>query len=671
MKKYFKQTQPHANLRDAMESGDHSKNGASPKSLMSRGKLLVLFFTVVLCLLSCEKNDVQIKTDLSEEEITTFYTRIESFVETPDFKLCNSIEELKPLIEKWLKQQPEVENVKIDGNILTLTLIGGGVTEIEFTEPEETVPEEPLDFEPEIVDGSYFTDSNASDAIHQEQAITKSQSTTRTATADETNPPNYVYPVFWEPNLDDVGFSLVPEVMKCINKSIFRKYTKLVAQDTQCNPSFLRTYLSPPGNPKPNLIFIYTHGSPGYLEIGSCKYYNNDQKDSITYKNIQSQLEKHGIDISKGKTKIRISKRKTRYIINLHADDLAKLLKGIDLSNSIVFLTACSSLSNTTLADVFINCGAAYVYGYSDIVNNYFPITYSLLSCLIEPSYLNSSPYATPKSTKEALDYIKAYTGLNQKNLLRGQGGDPNFKFKWPPITIATPRRNSVHTLTKSASQEPAVAMFGGHINYYSPGAGYSGNYCGFVYSSETDSPKFGDGKSYCVFTGLDHDVYDSEDYYLSTENIDYNTQYYYRAFVCSVYGDQAHIYYSEEVETFVVEKEEEEEIPKTILGEWEIHYNDPEVDRWNYSISIEENGVAILHILEWVGTWGTNGNLINMRFSINNSIRKELQTLNGTINKDKTQITGSSTTEWSYYEGLSWHNGTTRYGTFIMNKIQ
>jgi hypothetical protein len=35
MKKYLKQ---HANLsRGAMESGDHFKNGASPKSLMSRG----------------------------------------------------------------------------------------------------------------------------------------------------------------------------------------------------------------------------------------------------------------------------------------------------------------------------------------------------------------------------------------------------------------------------------------------------------------------------------------------------------------------------------------------------------------------------------------------------------------------------------------------------------
>jgi hypothetical protein len=39
MKKYFKQSQPHTDLRGTMESRDHSKNGASPKSLMSRGNI--------------------------------------------------------------------------------------------------------------------------------------------------------------------------------------------------------------------------------------------------------------------------------------------------------------------------------------------------------------------------------------------------------------------------------------------------------------------------------------------------------------------------------------------------------------------------------------------------------------------------------------------------------
>jgi murein DD-endopeptidase MepM/ murein hydrolase activator NlpD len=59
MKKYLKQTQPHANLRGAVESGDHSKNGASPKSLTSRRNLLKIFFVVAVLgyCIGCNKND--------------------------------------------------------------------------------------------------------------------------------------------------------------------------------------------------------------------------------------------------------------------------------------------------------------------------------------------------------------------------------------------------------------------------------------------------------------------------------------------------------------------------------------------------------------------------------------------------------------------------------------
>jgi hypothetical protein len=39
MKKYFKQRQPHTDLRGAMESGDHFKNWASPKSLTNKGNI--------------------------------------------------------------------------------------------------------------------------------------------------------------------------------------------------------------------------------------------------------------------------------------------------------------------------------------------------------------------------------------------------------------------------------------------------------------------------------------------------------------------------------------------------------------------------------------------------------------------------------------------------------
>jgi hypothetical protein len=61
MKKYLKQTQLQANLCGAMETGDHSKNVATPKSLMSRGNFFYQMF-VVLCMslfifMSCGKDD--------------------------------------------------------------------------------------------------------------------------------------------------------------------------------------------------------------------------------------------------------------------------------------------------------------------------------------------------------------------------------------------------------------------------------------------------------------------------------------------------------------------------------------------------------------------------------------------------------------------------------------
>ncbi|MDR1182704.1 MAG: hypothetical protein LBL13_12065 [Bacteroidales bacterium] len=48
MKKYLKQMQLHADYgKSAMESGDHSKNGASPKSLMSRNNFFIIMAVVL------------------------------------------------------------------------------------------------------------------------------------------------------------------------------------------------------------------------------------------------------------------------------------------------------------------------------------------------------------------------------------------------------------------------------------------------------------------------------------------------------------------------------------------------------------------------------------------------------------------------------------------------
>ena len=63
MVEFFKRKQLHANYgTSAMETGDHSKNGASPKNLMSRGNVFKLFFIVVTATLtisffSCKDKD--------------------------------------------------------------------------------------------------------------------------------------------------------------------------------------------------------------------------------------------------------------------------------------------------------------------------------------------------------------------------------------------------------------------------------------------------------------------------------------------------------------------------------------------------------------------------------------------------------------------------------------
>ncbi|MDR1415608.1 MAG: YggL family protein [Odoribacteraceae bacterium] len=540
---------------------NHLKNEANPKRRISRGKLFVFFFTAIVCLLSCEKNgDANVKTALSEEEITTFYTRIENFVETPDFKSHDSTEELKPLVESWLKQQPEVASVKIEGDILTFALLNGGITEIEFTEPEEMAPEEPLDFDWETVDGSYFTGIDSRGMDPQKQPITESQSATR---AETTNYPDYIYPVFWEPTLD---ISLKKYVEKCFDKSVCRQENTLTAQDTFCRPSLLPTYLNPPGaNPKPNLIFIATHGSPEYLQIGS-------HANLPAYQESLKQLNKgYGIDISKGTTKVQLSKSKNkqgvviRYIMNLHVDDLAKLLKNVDFSNSIVFLNACNSLSTSAFADVFlkrVKRGAAYVYGFVGKPYQWPILMESLLNCLISPNRMDNAAYVATKTTGQAISYVRGNTYISEIGLLQGTGGDPDFRFQHP-VAVSVHPYSRGNAVTTRSSQEPAVAMGGCHINYYSPGAGYSQSFYGIVYSKETDNPRIGDGKSNYKFEGLDHEVFGGEDFYLSLDDIEYDTQYHYRAFVCSIYSDgQAYIYYSEEVEPFEVEGEEEPPVP-------------------------------------------------------------------------------------------------------------
>jgi hypothetical protein len=98
MKKYFKSFKQNANLsnRGAMESGDHFKNGASPKSLTSRGNksitnkvkmknfiFLLLFVFTIVYIQSC----------------TTMYGTITTTVEKPDIVIT-------PELRAFLKNNP-------------------------------------------------------------------------------------------------------------------------------------------------------------------------------------------------------------------------------------------------------------------------------------------------------------------------------------------------------------------------------------------------------------------------------------------------------------------------------------------------------------------------------------------------------------------------------------
>jgi tetratricopeptide (TPR) repeat protein len=107
MKKYFNQKQSHANLCSAVESGDHSKNGASPKSLTSRGNPFIFFkpavFLAVFILLG-SMYTVYAQT-VSLEDVERYIVRAQSAYERGDFN--KALAEYKEA-QKLMPQYPEL-----------------------------------------------------------------------------------------------------------------------------------------------------------------------------------------------------------------------------------------------------------------------------------------------------------------------------------------------------------------------------------------------------------------------------------------------------------------------------------------------------------------------------------------------------------------------------------
>jgi uncharacterized protein (TIGR02145 family) len=552
IRKFVEQTQPHA-MR-AMETETIQKNGASPKSHTSRGKfsnfIRKLFFILLLLILfnACDKEDVNIENvGLSEEELTEFYSKTEDFINSPDFQSYNTIDELKSAIEKWLRQQSEIESIKIDENILIVYFKGKGTCEIEFVEQIENTGLEDtvFEYEPDTVDDSYFAISTLQNMILKGQASIKPQSVTRTAITNNANSPTYISPIFWEPHSDDKP-AIMPEYEKL---PPFSKIPSRIFRDTLCDPLALPSFLQTPveeRGPKPNLIFISTHGgTDSSLNIGCCANFDR-------YIEIREGLKRKGITIPSNPI-LKIIEKQNRYVINLKSNDLQKLLNGVNINNSIVFLMACHSMESDALYSVFKNIGAEYVYGFSDtqLNRNLRGVIQGVMFWLLLPTK-NIRPWGDVMTTGETFQYMRMYhANISGSELLVGKGNG-DFKFNYPPVTISN-RQSRSKIMRSSTLQEEGVVMFGCHVNYYSLSTGYSDSYCGLVYSSQTDDPKIGDGKSKIKFEKLDHEISNGEDFYFSFNDIEHNKQYYYRAFVRSEYS----VYYSKEVEPFMIEGEE------------------------------------------------------------------------------------------------------------------
>ena len=114
--------------------------------------------------------------------------------------------------------------------------------------------------------------------------------------------------------------------------------------------------------------------------------------------------------------------------------------------------------------------------------------------------------------------------------------------------------------------------------------------YCGLVFSKDTSNPKVGDGKSQFVYTELDHPITEGEDYFFSMNNLDLNSTYYWRAFLCSQYPDGAYFFYSDDVDTY--ETEDEIRLKLTQL------YYDTDGPNWTHN----DNWCSNKPVTEWYG---------------------------------------------------------------------
>ncbi len=529
------------------------------RAIFKAAGILILIFLLVGCSSDNMGNKNGNDTGLTQG-IIDLYSNLEDKIDSPEFQNYETIEEMEATIVSWLTIQKEVKSFSVKDHVITIDFGNGIDSRIEIVDEIETnnENEEPKideEFGFETVDACCFNDEQQQNVLsfHQENV----QLETRAISPDGYKP-DYLFAVLWEPysnnGISDLS-AIEPYYKKGSNESIatclprfpnsntLRKY-----QDIQCEPKSFKAAITETINGHyPNIVMIASHGANAdYIVIGCFEHADEDfqdacwENDKLVFRIIKP---KKPNDV--------ISKGRYRYYLECNAANLKERIgTDVNLTNTIVLLNTCESyipMKSNPLAKLFYDdWKAASVIGWGKKVENNSATKAAavLLKTLLIPYNLNDA-YANNRETFAISVAVNdAISQTNNPNIsYRGSG---SYKFKHQPVNTCKK--------ANSKTRIQGVAMPGAHINFYE--ASYSSaTYCGIVYSSATNDPKIDDGKSKFEYTSLNHTVYDGEDFYFAVHGLTPGKQYYYRAFVCSIYDGVGYPYYADEVGTFIADE--------------------------------------------------------------------------------------------------------------------
>ena len=250
-------------------------------------------------------------------------------------------------------------------------------------------------------------------------------------------------------------------------------------------------------------------------------------------------------------------------------------------SPGFVINASCEGLVGMDMANAFIDNGGTCTY-----IGSNKPLSQSTI---------------LPMAKSFICQLLKGYSVKEYKKWL-----DKNDKGKkYDPVNnfIVKTRGGIDYSLRKTISSRPVpatraeeqVGLGCCHIDIFEPYAEVGRKmYCGLVFSKDTDDPRVNDGKnSKVVYTELDHEISEGEDYIFSMNNLDPESTYYWRAFMCSNYPDGAHFFYADEVYDFTTDSEENDFRRKLIQL-----YHDTGGPNWTHN----DNWCSDKPIEQWYG---------------------------------------------------------------------